>query len=624
MQIPAHQTYSFDGFTVDLARSCLLRDGEEVKLRPKSFEALKYLVEHTGRLISKEELIGVLWPDSLVTPGSLVQCLRDVRLALGDEEQEYIKTVPRRGYIFNAEVRAAPVEGHSRSGEQCSVPTVGSAQRVNLSKKAWAFLLLPIILTVALFYFLPTRSSKSLTAEPAIKTIAVLPFKPLSADERDEYFGLGMADALITRLGNLRQIIVRPTTSIRKYAEQEKDPLVAGREQRVDAVLEGSIQRSGDKVRVTMRLLNVQDGAALWSYKCEEYCTDVFAVQDTISEKVALALALKLTGEERARLTERYTNNTEAFQAYLLGRYFWNKRTEESMKKGVEYFEQAREQDPRFALAYVGLADSYNVLGFYAYLAPQEAFPRAKAAATEALKLNDRLAEAYNSLAYASLYYDWDWAAAERDFKRALDLNPNYAVAHQWYGNYLTAMGRWEEALAEFKRARELDPLSLVINAVPAWTCFYARQYDRAIDQCHKTFELDQNFVLAHVWLAQAYERKGLRAQAIAELQEALKLAPGAPEVIAALAHAYAASGSKDKARQLLGELQTLTRQRYVSPYHIALAYVGLGEYEQAFTWLEKSFKDRQNILVFIKHDPRLDELRADARFQYLLRRIFG
>jgi tetratricopeptide (TPR) repeat protein len=366
----------------------------------------------------------------------------------------------------------------------------------------------------------------------------------------------------------------------------------------------------------------VKDGSPLWAYKCDEYCTDVFAAQDTISENIVTALSLRLSAVERERLTQRYTSDPEAFQSYLLGRYFWNKRTEEGMKKGLRYFEQAKQKDPNFALAHAGLADSYNVLGFYAYLAPNDSFPRAKAAATEALKIDDRLAEAHNSLAYASLYYDWDWQAAEAGFKRAIELNPNYSVAHQWYGNYLTAMGRWEEALAEFSRARQLDPLSLVINAVPAWTCFYAHQYDRAIEQARKALELDRTFALGHIWLAQAYERKGMREEAIGELREALDLAPGAPDVMAMIAHVHAMSGRRDEALKALGELRGLSKRRYVSSYHIALVYAGLGEKDEAFKWLNKSVDDRQNILVFIEHDPRLDELHSDPRFQGLLRRV--
>lgn len=431
-----------------------------------------------------------------------------------------------------------------------------------------------------------------------------------------------MADTLITRLSNLKHVVVRPTSSVRRYLDRDSDPLIAGKEQQVDAVLEGSLQRAGDRIRLTVRLLSVRDGAQLWAYKCDEDRTDIFAVQDAISEKVASALAPELTGDERARLTERYTNSTEALQAYQLGRYFWNKRTEEGMKKGITYFEQAKEKDPNFALAYVGLADSYNMLGFYAHLAPQDSFPKAKAAALEALRLKPQLAEGYNSLAFANLYYDWDWAAAEQNFRRAIALNPNYAVAHQWYGSYFTMMGRWKEAIAELERAEALDPLSLTVYAISASTYYQAREYNLALKSGQKTLEMDPNFALGHVTLGQIYIRKEMHTEAVAEFQQAVTLTKGAPYMIALLAHAYALSGKKDEARRLLGELDSLAKRRYVSSYHRALIYLTLGQKEQTFKWLNQAIDDRQNIMIFIEHDPRLDELRSDVRFQELLRRV--
>jgi tetratricopeptide (TPR) repeat protein len=341
-----------------------------------------------------------------------------------------------------------------------------------------------------------------------------------------------------------------------------------------------------------------------------------------LQKDVADNLKIKLSGADEQQLNKQYTADVEAYQLDLKGRFFWNRRTEEGLRKGIKYFEQAITKDPGYSLAYVGLADTYNVLGFYGFLPPKEAFPKAKAAARQALALNEKLAEAHNSLAYAVLYYDWDFMTAEKEFTRAIELNPKYPIAHQWYGNLLTATGRWEEAIQEFKRAQELDPLSLVITAVPAWTYYYARQYDRGVEPCLKAIEMDENFALAHDWLGQVYERKGMYEKAIAAFKKGLTILSNDPETAALLAHAYAVSGNKREAQVILDDLLEHLSQRYVSPYHIATVYVGLGNKVRALKWLETAFNDRQNMLILLKHDPRMDNLRSDPRFGELLRRI--
>jgi len=388
----------------------------------------------------------------------------------------------------------------------------------------------------------------------------------------------------------------------------------------VETVLDGSIQRQGDRLRVTVQLISVKDGSQLWGKTFDEKFTDIFAVQDAISEKVTEALALKLSGEEQTGLAKRYTENAEAYQLYLLGRFYWNKRSEEGIKKAIAYFDQAIEKDPNYALAYAGLSQCYIVLDAYYLLPPQEAIPKAKAAATRALEIDDTLAEAYAAL--ATYYYDWDWPAAERQFKRAIELNPNYATAHQWYAEFLVNQGRFDEGIAEIKRARELDPLSLIINTVLGRSLYQARQYDQGIEQLRNTIEMDPNFVPAHRHLGQAYEAKGMYSEAVAEMQKAVTLSGSTPEYMAVLGQAYALSGKRAEAMKIVEELKEQSKQRYISACGIALIYAGLGEKDRAFEWLEKAYQEHDYGLIYIRVAPGLESLRSDPRFADLVRRV--
>ncbi len=455
-----------------------------------------------------------------------------------------------------------------------------------------------------------------------IKSIAVLPFKPLAVNSRDESLELGMADTLITRLSNLREIVVRPTSAVRKYAGLEQDAVAAGQEQHVDAVLDGSIQRSADKLRVTVRLVKVDDGSQLWGETFNEKFSDIFALQDRVSEKVASALALKLSSGEKELLTKRYTENTEAYQLYLKGRYYWNKRAGDAVKKGIEYFNQAIQKDPNYALAYAGLADSYNILGSNGVIPMKESHPRARVAALKALEIDDNLSEAHTSLAAIIADFYWNWPEAESHFRRALELNPNYPTAHSWYCQYLVRMGRLNEAIQEAKRAQELDPVSLVMNVNLGQTFYWARQYDQAIEQFQKTLEIDPNFVPAYLHLGLVYLQKRMYQEAIASFEKGSTLAGHNTDMVGLLGHAYAAAGRKDEALKILNELNELSKQQYVSPFAIALIYVGLGEKNQAFTRLEKAYEERVWLMGLMKAEPIFDPLRSDPRFEDLLRRI--
>lgn len=429
-----------------------------------------------------------------------------------------------------------------------------------------------------------------------------------------------MADTLITRLSNIKQIIVRPISAVRNYGGLDQDAMAAGREQRVDAVLDGNIQKSGEQIRVTVRLVNIADGQQLWVDKFDEKMTNIFAVQDSISERVAAALAVKLSGEETEFLTKRYTSNTEAYQLYVKGRYLWNKRTGEALRKSIEYFNQAIEKDPNYALAYAGLADAYAVLPGHGRALPEETLPKAKAAAQKALDIDSQLPEAHTTLASLSAD-EWDWAEADRRFKRALELNPNYPTAHQWYGEYLVHVGRLGEALQEFKRALELDPTSLIINSLLGEALYLDRRYDEAIDQLQKTLEMDPNFAVAHTALGLAYEQKSMHNEAKSVFEKAVNLSGGATNLVALLGVAHVKCGNKSEARNVLDKLNKLVIQKRAQPHDLAIIYTGLGNKDRAFEWLEKAYQERSWLILYLKTDPFFDPLRSDPRFKGLLSR---
>ncbi len=454
----------------------------------------------------------------------------------------------------------------------------------------------------------------------AIDSLAVLPFENRSAEPDAEYLSDGITESIINSLSHLPKLRVMPRSTVFGYKGREVNPQTVGRDLNVGAVLTGRVAHRGDSLNIQTELVDALSGWQLWGEQYNRKLADIFAVQEEIAREISEKLRLRLSGEEKKQLSKRYTENAQAYQLYLKGRYYWNKRTEEGLKKGIEYFERAIAKDPTYAVAHTGIADSYFILGWYSYLSPKEAFPKAKAAAVKALEIDDALAEAHNSLAYLKLDYDWDWLGAERGFKRAMTLNPAYATAHHWYAEHLTAMGLFDEAEAEMKRAQELDPLSLIINAFGGWIFYMARRYDQAVEQCQKTLEMDPNFAVARLWLGQAYEQKAMYAEAIAEFQKSIAISGRSTFLVAALGHAYAASGNRGEAMKILEELRQLSKQRYVAPYFMAVIHKSLGENDQAFEWLEKAYEERSSWLVFLKVEPRLDSLRADPRFQNLLR----
>lgn len=654
MSEQSRRLFEFGPFVLDAAERRLLRDGTPVPLPAKTFDTLLALVERGGRLVEKEELMEAVWPDTSVEEANLNHHVWALRKALGEGVggARYIETVPKHGYRFAAGVRELTnagggeliLEKHTLTRvvtleqERPDSPdaalaqppgqkSLGAGSRQNLRARWRAPVLLGLLAllgagAVILFYG-PWRkeaakAESTAGSAAAPKSIAVLPFKTIGAEGTDgDYLGLGLSDALIARLGATQRIIVRPTSAVRKYADPGQDPLVAGREQGVDAVLDGTVQQNGDRIRVIVRLLRVSDGASLWSGQFDERLTDIFAVQDSISRQAAEGLSLTLSDEERERLRRRENPNAEAYYAYMKGRYFWNKRTQEGFRKALEYFQRAIEIDPAYARAYAGLGDAY---GFLAGSDP-EAITRQKAATKRALELDETLSEAHASLGLISMNIDWDWAGAEREFKRAIELNPNYATAHHWYGEFLAYMGRFDEGLAEVKRAQELDPLSLIINTDVAKVYAFARRYDEAIAQYQRALEMDAGFPEAHALLGMTYSMAGRHAEAERELRRITGLEEH-PAYLSWLVYVYGVAGKKEEARRAFGRLKELSKRAYLSPFWMAVAYTGMGDKEQAFKYFDKAFEEQaMGAAVSLKVNPIFDSLRSDPRFDDLLRR---
>ncbi len=458
-----------------------------------------------------------------------------------------------------------------------------------------------------------------------IDSVAVLPFVNASRDADTDYLSDGITESIISNLSQLPHLRVMARSTVFRYKGPDVDPQRVGRELKVGAVLTGRVIQRGDTLIIGAELVDVANGTELWGGQYNQKMANIFAVQEEISRAITEKLRLRLTGEQEKRLAKRYTENSEAYQLYLKGRYHWNKRSPEAVKKGLDYFRQAIEKDPSYALAYAGIADSYTVgsaLGLYLGLPSREAYPRGKAAATRALEIDDTLAEAHTSLATIKMEYDWDWKGAEKEFQRALELNPSYATAHQWYAEYLATVGRHDESKAEMKRALELDPLSLIINTGLGWSFFYARQYDQAIKQCRKTLEMEPDFMNAHLCLAQAYLLEGRGEEATLELQKLATLGGATSEKVSGIRKSYRAEGLKGLWKWQLENRREESRHKYVSPALFAEAYAQLGEKDLAYRWLEKAYEERDDALSVLKTWPFWDPLRSDPRFQDLVRRV--
>ena len=490
------------------------------------------------------------------------------------------------------------------------------------AKPLAAAVLVGIALTGLLLY---RHQQKSIGLPLAVvfpgKSIAVLPFKPLVASNRDEILEAGMADTLIGKLSATRELVVPSLMAVRKYDDGTRDTVATGRALRVNSVLEGSLQKAGDRIRVTARLIKTVDGTSIWSGTFNEKFTDVFAVQDSIAQKVAAALAVPLNAEEQERLIKRYTDNTEAYQWYLRGRFYWNRYTEDGFRKSIEYFKQAIEKDPNYALAYSGLADTYSLLGDFSYALPKEAFAQARSYAEKALALDDALASAHLSLGIVKLFYDWDLPGAEKELRRAKEDEPNNAQGYHFYGHYLELAGRLEDAIAETKRGVDLDPTNLILTNEFAWAYYLSHRFDEAIALYKKNLEADPNFIYSAYQLAQCYQFKGMYKEARDELARIQKI-DNWYWIPVEIACVDALTGKRSEAEKAIVELKERSTREYIDESVIAYIYVALGDKDQAFAWLEKAYESRAGNLPWIIVEPKYDPLRSDPRFAQLLRRM--
>jgi len=623
------QLYEFCTFRLDVAERLLSRDGERVPLPEKAFDTLCILVRRGNRLVRKDELLNEVWPDAIVEENNLDKNISLLRQVLGerDGKGKFIETVRGHGFRFVPEVREVETEATYRGPSEEEPASQPSTLRVSeprrttvLVKPKWRTRL-PLLALIALLatagvvgiYFWRRSSANTTTT----KIIAVLPFKSLVAAERDEALQLGMADALISKLSEADEITVRPLSAVRRYDSPDQDSIAAGRQLNVEAVLDGSLQTSGDRVRVTARLVRVSDGKQLWASQLDEKYTDIFRVQDSISERVANALKIRLTNNDNRRHTDKF----EAYELYLKGLLHALRLTRAETEKAVGYFQQAIELDRNYSLPYLGLARAYMAMALTSGLPSSQVIPKAKDAALRAVEIDPGNSEGYTTLAFISFWYEWDWQAAEKYCERALDLDPKNAEAHFAYAHLLSNSGRHEKALAEIKLARELDPLSLRTNAAEGQIFFFAKDYDNALDRLKKTIDLDPSFWLSHLFISRVYTEKGMHSEAVEEAKKAAELS-GNSQSHAYRAYALVRWGKFSEARQVLNELLKTSTETYVPPYNIALVYNALGERESALNYLEKGFSERDVRMVFLKVEPYWDTLRSEPRFIDLIKRM--
>jgi TolB-like protein/DNA-binding winged helix-turn-helix (wHTH) protein/Flp pilus assembly protein TadD len=631
----AREWLRFGVFELDLRAGELRKHGLRVRLQEQPLQVLAKLLEHPGEVVTREELQKKLWPaDTFVDfDHGLNKTINKIRDALGDsaDSPRFVETVARRGYRFIAEVKVAdavPVRGpevvtqalaHMEAGER---EVTGKPATTKPTRRAvhWKISGFAVVLVMGSLITWNLYSSRH--PSHSIRSLAVLPLESLSNDASQDYFADGMTDELISDLGHISELRVISRTSVMAYKRARKPLPQIARELNVDAVVEGTVLRSGDQVRITAQLIEGSSDRHLWSQSYEGQLRDTLALQNQVARAIADEIRVNLNSQERAALKNVPVVNPEAYESYLKGRYFWNKRTADGLKVALAYFNQAIEEDPKYAQAYSGLADTYALLGDwqYAVMTPKEALPKAKAAATRALELDSVLGEAHNSLAFCLDAFDWNFAAAGKEFRRAIELNPGYATAHHWYAWHLSLLGQYDEAITEMKRAVSLDPLSLVINADLAELFVLAHSYDESIRQSRKTIEMDPNFGLAHNHLAQAYLQKHMNDEAVAELQKAVQLSGDSPTCVANLARAYVASGNRSEAERLLSYLKKRSNDSYSYAAEIAVIYAALGDKNQAMSWVEKGYEERFNPGVLLR--PGFDPLRSEPRFQELARRV--
>jgi DNA-binding winged helix-turn-helix (wHTH) protein/TolB-like protein len=639
--------YEFGCFRLDPSEHRLLRENTPVALAPKAFELLVALISSHGHLVTRETLMQTVWPDSFVEETNLTVNISLLRKLLGDSPngQPWIATVPKRGYRFDGPVTLrtvdsspvtaaepapiphpslAPIQPTEAPPEVNSASENRSPSTLRSNRIKWA-LSLAVLPVAALFIWAGFRlyASRWTGQASSVHTIAVLPFEAPGASGENQYLGVGLTDAVITRLGRLSQIVVRPIGAVRSLGSSP-DPVTVGKQLNVQAVLEGTVQRVGDRTQVAVHLRRASDGNELWQEQFDEKTSSDFEIEDAISQRLAKALALRLNPDEQRQLDTPATPNSQAHDLYIQGRYYWNKRSVESVGKSIDLFRQATNLDPNYAAAWSGLSDALILAGSYgnSFLAPSDAMPKAKAAAQKALAIDESSAEAHTSLAYIHLMWDWDFAAAEQEFKRALEVNPAYVNAHHWYSHELVALGRMAESHEESEMALGLDPTDVVINEHMAWHHMMAREYERSIPAANKAVELDPEFVQAHRVLALDLLYTGHAQEACAEFEKGVELSHGDPVASAYLARCYALTHREAEARKILSELEQASKERYISAAEIAAVYAALNNSEAALKWLDKACDEHAGSLIYLNADRVWDSLRNHPAFLADVKRV--
>jgi TolB-like protein/DNA-binding winged helix-turn-helix (wHTH) protein/Flp pilus assembly protein TadD len=642
MQVPANHQPSrvrFAEFEIDRHTGELWKRGKKVRLQDQPFQVLRLLLDRPGELVTRDELKQILWPsDTFVDfDDGLNTAVRKLRDALGDsaDEPRFVETVPKRGYRFvaslteQADAVSPPATQDAKAGpkpENSNSNAPGSG--LSAGHKSWfhrrARVVLAAATTLAIIaggLVLYRKNSDDDSKRPAIKSLAVLPLANLSGDPSQEYLADGMTEALIGRLSDIRDLRVISRTSVMRFRGTQLSVPEIARTLQVDAVVEGSVIRDGNHIRVQAELIRAATDEHFWSESYDRELPDVLSLESEVAQSVAQKIAVTITGDEGARLRSARAVDPEAYNDYMKGRYYWNRRTADGLRKAALYFEQATSKDPAYGAAYSGLADCNSGLAWHGFVAPGEALPKAYAAAQKAVEIDPGSAEAHASLALV-LDHKWDWPEAEVEFKRAIELNPQYANAHHWYGDYLSIHGRHADALAEANRALELDPLNLMIGTWVGLRYYSARRYSDAIAQSRSTADLDPDFAAAHLILGESYVQEGNQEGGVKELRKAVELSGDSPLYEAQVGVGLALSGQKKEAQGVIRGLQRISGKRYVSPYGIAQIYAAMDEKSQTYEWLESAYRDRAVWMSYLAVDPLFDSIRPEPHFQDLLRRV--
>jgi TolB-like protein/DNA-binding winged helix-turn-helix (wHTH) protein/Tfp pilus assembly protein PilF len=635
---PPSSIVRFGTYEVSLQSGEVRKAGLRIRVQHQPMKLLEMLLEHPGEVVTREELRSRVWPSESF--GDFDQALNiaigKLRSALGDsaENPRFIETLPKRGYRFIADVSVVDTDARQKRQEPVAgdLPATDPGNKIQgiglaaaqhrLWPTRWVIGALALVIIISLSILSVWRFRSRPPAPSDIRSIAVLPLDNLSGDASQNYFADGMTDELITDLAQISALRVISRTSVMVYKGARKPLPQIARELNVDAVVEGTVLHSGDRVRITAQLIEASTDKHLWSQSYEGELRDTLALQNRVASAIADQIRINLTPREQAELRSAKAVNPEAYQSYLKGRYFWNKRTADSLKAALAYFNQAIEEDPKYAQAYSGLADTYALLGDWQYgvMSFKEALPKAKATAIKALELDSSLSEAHTSLGYSLRAFDWDFDSAGKEFQRAIELNPGYATAHHWNAMNLGLLGRPKEALVEMRKAENLDPLSLIINADLAEFLLLTHSYDESVKQGRKIIEMDSTFAIGHKQLGDAYLLKQMDQEAVAELQVAVRLSGGSPICVADLARAYVASGQKNEAMKLLSDLKKSSNPSFTNAPHIAMIYASMGDNDEAMHWLERAYEERFNPSILLRSG--FDPLRSDPRFEELRRRI--